>query len=147
MAAALENLLSWLNIDWVTKQFYAGDAGPFMVWTALMLVIGFISGRLYLHWRRFRIGRFTPRQIHVIYECFSASFGKTGYMWFEFDNFEVRQLVEMGVMFEGSSRIRDGVEQRQCRLTPEWYEHVRRRRRRFRRLYERSEGEVSYDRK
>ena len=140
-------LISLLSLEWVAQQFYAGDALPFLIWTALMLLAGFASGRAYTTWRRFRTGRFTPRQVHVIYECYKSSFGKTGFMWLDFDNFEVRQLVEMGVMFEGVSRIRDGVEQRQCRLTPDWYEHVRRRQRRFRRLYDKSEGEVSFDRK
>ena len=145
--AFFEQLASWLDPSWVARQFYAGDATPFAVWTALMLALGFTSGHLYLSWRRFRTGRFTPRQIHVIYECFEASFGRTGYMWFDFGNFEVRHLVEMGVMFEGSSRLKDGVEQRQCRLTPDWYEHVRRRRSRFKRLYEKSEDDVSFFRK
>ena len=142
----IDQLLSWLDPEWVARQFNSGDATPFAVWTVVMFSAGFAAGRTYLNWRRFRTGRFTPRQVHVIFECFSSSFGKTGFMWFDFDNFEVRQLVEIGVVFEGNSRVRDGVEQRQCRLTPDWYEHVRRHQRKFRKLYEKSEQDISLDR-
>lgn len=142
----IDGFFSWLDPQWVARQFYSGDAVPMIVWTAASLSAGFAAGRAFANWRRFRTGRFTPRQLHAIYECYRSSFGSYGFKWFDADNFEVMQLVEIGVMFGGASRVYGGVERRQYRLTPDWYEHVRKHEGRFRRLCEESEKAVSLDR-
>lgn len=143
----IDQLLSWLDLSWVGQQFSSGDAIDLIVWTALFACAGFIAGRKYSESKRFMTKGFTPREIHIMYECYQASFGPYAMLWLEEDNAETGNLVEKGILYASNrTRMRNGSMQRGFKLTVDWYGYVNTHKRKFRKLYEKSEQDVSLDR-
>ena len=143
----LDAALGWLNPMWMVEQFMDGDGLPFVLWT-----IAVASASYGIGWKRqehkvFDTDRFTPRQLHVIFECYRASFDRHGFLPLDSDNDEAASLCEAGVVYStekpGLIVGENGKPKRAVRLTPDWYRYVKKHAKRFERLHAESDQSIS----
>lgn len=144
----MDTLLGWLNPMWVVEQFMIGNGLPFLLWTAIVAIASYKIGKKRQEYRMFGTDQFTPRQLHVIYECYRASFDKRGYLVLDNDNNEVASLSKDGVVHSSERASlpigENGKRKQAVRLTPSWYRYVKRHERKFKKLYEKSEKMVDW---
>lgn len=115
---------------------------------ALCLAIGYCAGWKVFELRAYDTDRFTPRQMHIIFDCYRASFNRRGYLALDHDNNEVVSLLDEGVVSSSDKASlpigENGKRKQAVRLTPSWYRYVKRHERKFKRLYEKSEKMVDW---
>ncbi len=144
----MDTFLGWLDPMWMVEQFMDGDGLPFVLWTVVVAAASYGIGWKRYERKAFDTDRFTPRQLHVIYGCYRASFGRHGYLKLDFDNSEAASLSEAGVVYSTKKGDlgtgENGRPKRAVRLTPDWYSYVKKHERKFKRLYEKSSKMIDF---
>lgn len=143
----MDALLGWLDPMWMVEQFMNGDGLPFVLWTVVVAAASYGIGWKRQERKAFDTDRFTPRQLHVIYECYKASFGRHGFLPLDSDNDEAASLDKAGVVYstekDGLETGENGKQKRAVRLTPDWYRYVKKHEDKFKKLYDECERGLS----
>lgn len=127
MGEFLSAVAGLLSPSWVWGQVSGENAPSFLVWTLLMLALGFAAGWQLERRRRYGLKQFSKRQLEFISECVGAEEDGQGYVLAPIDNPLAEALMRAGVVDCGETPVMGDLFA--FNLTPGWRRYLRRHRR------------------